>query len=304
MIQRLRLSHFQNHSATQIDFAPGVTVITGPSDQGKSAIIRAINWVLFNRPSGDGFRQEGFDEVRAALTLDNATITRLRTKKQNLYRRNMDGTALEFAALRTDVPEEIRAAANIADAQVHNQHDPIFLLQDSPGEVAKKLNTLVGLDLDAMFARANRIVNDAKQTEQTASAQAEKITQELTAYAYLEGVEPLIAALEAKETERTQVQARAQALRTAIRTAESSQARLDKFPDPAPLQAEADALQKKLARATELRASAQELRTAAADVRGLNEDLTAHDADLAEDTARLAEIKTALKVCPTCSKPW
>ena len=50
-LKRVRLENFQSHKNSIIDFDRGLNVIVGPSDSGKSAIIRAIKWALYNETS-------------------------------------------------------------------------------------------------------------------------------------------------------------------------------------------------------------------------------------------------------------
>jgi exonuclease SbcC len=53
MIDHVAIKNFQSHKNTNIDFQRnGVNVIVGTSDQGKSAILRAILWAVNNRPMG------------------------------------------------------------------------------------------------------------------------------------------------------------------------------------------------------------------------------------------------------------
>ena len=42
MLNSLKITNFQSHSNTEIDFDPRLTVLVGPSNNGKTAIIRAI----------------------------------------------------------------------------------------------------------------------------------------------------------------------------------------------------------------------------------------------------------------------
>lgn len=41
MIRRIVLRNFQNHRRLRIDLDPRVTTVVGPSDAGKSAVVRA-----------------------------------------------------------------------------------------------------------------------------------------------------------------------------------------------------------------------------------------------------------------------
>jgi exonuclease SbcC len=58
-IKKLSLRNFQSHRETDLEFSPGLNIIVGPSDQGKSAIIRALRWLFYNEPRGTGFIRVG-----------------------------------------------------------------------------------------------------------------------------------------------------------------------------------------------------------------------------------------------------
>ena len=49
-VRRITLENFQSHKHTEMEFGPELNVIVGPSDSGKSAIIRALKWVMYNEP--------------------------------------------------------------------------------------------------------------------------------------------------------------------------------------------------------------------------------------------------------------
>ena len=61
-ITKIRLENFQDHTDTVIELEPGINLITGSSDAGKSAALRALNFVLHNQPRGDAFIQLGANE--------------------------------------------------------------------------------------------------------------------------------------------------------------------------------------------------------------------------------------------------
>ncbi|WP_035425703.1 AAA family ATPase, partial [Halalkalibacterium ligniniphilum] len=60
-INTVRLENFQSHLDTSIDFSTGLNVIVGQSDSGKTSILRAIRWVLYNQPRGTDFMRVGAD---------------------------------------------------------------------------------------------------------------------------------------------------------------------------------------------------------------------------------------------------
>ncbi len=81
------LENFQSHKYSIVEFNEGLNVIVGPSDTGKSAIIRGIKWALYNEPAGDYFIREG-GERDCTVTLefsDNTKVKRYRSKSKNVY---------------------------------------------------------------------------------------------------------------------------------------------------------------------------------------------------------------------------
>ncbi|HTS14584.1 MAG TPA: AAA family ATPase, partial [Candidatus Sulfotelmatobacter sp.] len=55
---RLRLHDFQRHADVDLAFAPGLTVVRGPNESGKSTIQRAIEVALFRRATAGGVEME------------------------------------------------------------------------------------------------------------------------------------------------------------------------------------------------------------------------------------------------------
>ena len=53
LIEAIEITNFQSHANTVLEFHEGVNVIKGTSGHGKSAIIRALEWLLTNTYYGD-----------------------------------------------------------------------------------------------------------------------------------------------------------------------------------------------------------------------------------------------------------
>ena len=150
----LRLYRFMSHLDSIVNFHPGINIFIGETDEGKSVIIRAIDLVLNNRPTGMQFvtyeQQHGF----ALLGLDNnKTIIRGRRVRENYYVL-LDDAKKEFKAFGTNVPEDIAEAHSIKKvvldenmsiaANLAKQHDPPFLLTESGGTKAKVVGKVSG----------------------------------------------------------------------------------------------------------------------------------------------------------------
>lgn len=141
MIKALTLQNFQSHKDNHIELSPGVNIIIGPSDSGKTAIIRALRWAIFNRPQGDHFRSHWGGCTSVEIELDNHTIIRKKDKGDEYI---LDEAS--FKAFRSDIPDEIIKAFNINEINLQMQLDAPFLLNDSSGSVAQHFNRVAKLE--------------------------------------------------------------------------------------------------------------------------------------------------------------
>lgn len=54
-IKSVRIENFANHKDTFVTLEPGTNIITGTSDSGKTAFVRALMFVLDNMSSGTSY---------------------------------------------------------------------------------------------------------------------------------------------------------------------------------------------------------------------------------------------------------
>lgn len=173
MINQLEIENFQSHKKTEFEFVPGINVITGPSDVGKSTIIRSMYSVVANKPSGDAYRRHG--SKKTAVTL-NGSVTKVRTGSDHRYELNGN----TYKALRTSVPQEITDHLRLTSDNFQGQHDTFFLISDSPGQVAKTLNQvadlqIIDLSLQAVKQKVREAKSNKKFYEEEFKKQEEKV---------------------------------------------------------------------------------------------------------------------------------
>lgn len=169
MISRLQIQNFQSHDATDLQLVPGVNVLVGSSDSGKSAVLRGLGWVATNRPRGTSFIRHGSDgDCQVTVTTDAGTITRLRSKSANQY--ILNGEVLE--AMRAEVPADVAAALNLTDINIAGQFDGHFLLTDSPGNIAKAIND--SAHLEEAEACASKLASDQRAVQASVREWEEK----------------------------------------------------------------------------------------------------------------------------------
>ena len=140
----IKLTDFQAHEALEVRFAPGITTIIGPTDKGKSSILRALGWVAQNNIAGEEFIREGAKEasVRLVVTDGKRSHTIVRSKgKENSY--SLDGKKL--VAFGQGVPRDIAELLQLNEINFQLQHDAPFWFSETAGEVSRKLNTVIDL---------------------------------------------------------------------------------------------------------------------------------------------------------------
>lgn len=143
LLDSLRIKNFQAHEDFGIAFDAGVTAIVGPTDSGKSSVIRAIRWLATNEPSGEEFVRWGSSGSQVRLKLSSGVSVVRERGGENIYK--LDGK--EFRAFGNGVPPEIQSALGLADINFQGQYDSPFWLSSTAGEVARSLNRIVNLEI-------------------------------------------------------------------------------------------------------------------------------------------------------------
>lgn len=141
MLKSLTIQNFQAHKRLEVRFDPRITTIIGPSDVGKSAVIRALTWLATNKPAGTAFIREGSKATNVELFVDGKTILRHRSASVNTY--ELDGQ--ELKAFGNDVPPEVLKLLNLSSVNFQGQHDSPFWFSETAGEVSRQLNQIVDL---------------------------------------------------------------------------------------------------------------------------------------------------------------
>ena len=67
MISKIKIKNFRSHKNTEIELSSGVNIICGDNDLGKSTILRALNWVNNNKPSGDSYITHGKNKSTVSI---------------------------------------------------------------------------------------------------------------------------------------------------------------------------------------------------------------------------------------------
>jgi len=179
VIRSLKVSNFQAHKDSEINFTPGLNVLVGKSDSGKSSILRCLSFLQEGKPTGFSFASHWLGhggKVEARIDYDDGYVYRSKSKSSNEW--DCNGTILK--ATGQGVPEEVAQLANWSEVNRCGQHDSMFLIEDSNGQVAKRLNELVNLDIiDRSIGNASKDVKQNKASIDSKQEQIRSIDEQL-----------------------------------------------------------------------------------------------------------------------------
>lgn len=234
------IENFQSHVKSELDFSKGLNVIVGPSDNGKSAVLRAIRWALYNEPRGSDFVRSGARECRVTVTMsDGVEITRelLLTKSggsgRSRYVVRVPGEEQQvFEGFGIEVPAEVIRAHGmpqvLLDTDKHvslsfgSQLEGPFLMAETGSFRARAIGRLLGVHVvDAAMRNTQRDMRTVKGEVGRLEKELERYDQELRQYDDIPEQEARLLQAEA-------MLARADELGQRLKQLEALQAELDR----------------------------------------------------------------------------
>lgn len=202
MIKSIVLKNFMSHKDSYLELDPGLNVITGDNEAGKSNVLRGIDWIVNNRPSGDSMCSHWGGETMAGVIVDGKLVQRYRLENgQNLYTiTHENGEEEEFRAFGKGVPYEIHKLLNIRPVNMHSQMDGPFLLNQSPADVARYFNEIVNLDvIDRAIKGITKILNTDRDDLARTEAREGQLRDSVSEYDWLGEAEGCVVKLEATQ---------------------------------------------------------------------------------------------------------
>ena len=198
-LKKLTLKNFQKHENLTIDFTPGVNILYGHSDAGKSCIFRAIGFVFFGDPRDDKtIRREGSKQTSVAALLDNGNeVERVKSASVNRYIVRIPGQQeLVYDSIGAEIPEEVQQVLQVKLVDIDqnslnlNLAEQITMpfLTDLPGSSRLKLfNKLTGNDLldkvagnfNKEILNINKEIKNVTYTIETNKPKVESLSNEI-----------------------------------------------------------------------------------------------------------------------------
>lgn len=203
MLKRIIAENIQCYPKLNIRFSPGLNIIIGESDTGKTTIARIIEWSYSNEPNGEEFKEQFLrhneKEAKVILKFDDCKIGRVRSNTKNYYLLN---NRKLNAIGKGKIPEEISNALRLHDINFQSFTDPNFLFAQKDSEVAKYLNKIAdleGIESANKGIKKEKLEVDKKIKEIKKELKEKK--EKLNSYKWINEIEPKIEVLLIKEQE-------------------------------------------------------------------------------------------------------
>ncbi len=209
-VKKLVVENFQSHERTELELSPGLNVIVGPSDYGKSALVRALRWLFYNEPKGADFVRVGARSCRVSAELSNGVrLERVRDGRGNRYIVERPGKgALPLQGFGTEVPEEVVAATGVRkvaldertrlEVNVAAQIEGPFLLAENGAVRAKVIGQLGGVHIiDYAHRGVLTDLRRAREEEARLAGEVARLEEELKEYDFLPSLEERLSRLAA-----------------------------------------------------------------------------------------------------------
>ena len=240
MIRKITLENFMSHAKTEIELADGLTVLTGPNNCGKSALVAALQTIAANGNTSHVIRHDAKICRITVETDDDHTVVWERKKKGSV-KYTIDGEDIHRIGqkvppqlhdiLRLDrVSAEIGASKNEYDIHFGQQKTPVFLLDETGSRAAAFFASSSDASrLIEMQGNHRTRVRDSKSEAKRLTTELENTQKRLLSYqpvnVIVEKVE--VAAKQREKIQRTEQQiARVLELRKQLDTTRANQVRL------------------------------------------------------------------------------
>ena len=190
MLKRIELRNFMSHKHTVIDLASGLTVLVGPNNCGKSAVVAALQ-ILCANDNSTYVQRHGEKECSVRVDTDDGHVIEWHRDKSPYYL--IDGK--RFDRLKeSGMPEEelnrllrvpkVQTSSEDCDIHFAAQKSPIFLLDKSPAYAAGFFaSSSDAVRLVEMQALHRKKAGDARRDKERLESESRRLTAELEALA-------------------------------------------------------------------------------------------------------------------------
>jgi DNA repair exonuclease SbcCD ATPase subunit len=203
---RIEIRNLESHQETVIDLHPGVNVVTGANHVGKSGLLRAIMFVVYNYPTAGFDNMIRWGKTSAVVkidTYDGCWVLREKGKNINkyvVYDPSQAPEPITFEGFGTDPPEAVGIALGIRPISMgksdkiflhfSEQDEPTFMLSKSAPEIARWMYSLTNLeDIQAAIDALNLDYKGRGDSLKEADRRIERLSAELGRFGDVESKE-------------------------------------------------------------------------------------------------------------------
>lgn len=231
MIKSIRIKNFKSHKDSKILLKGGVNSIFGDSDSGKSAIMKALYWCIYNQPSGDSFINNPKISTIVSVELDNEIIIeREKGKGVNKYTIINGKDKQEFKSFNQGVPDEVKNLLKFKSFNFQLQFDDHFLLSNNSSEVAKFFNDVIDLDIiDSTFENILKDDFRIKAEIKRLKNSLEEINKESECFEWIDSADNELAGIEKIDGEISTIESNISHIYPKIEEIKESEIKLLKY---------------------------------------------------------------------------
>jgi len=179
-IKNVRMINFQNHRETYYELTDGLNIITGSSDNGKTACARALNFAINNIHSGDIIMHGKKNCIVELEFADGAIFRRIKGSENRVeYKNSNDKDFTVYKSFGTKYPDEVLKflgyppmSKALGPLNYSDQHNKNFLIDQSPSALPNIISTLIGVD-DLEEASKNLFSTVGEQSKDMTKLQKE-----------------------------------------------------------------------------------------------------------------------------------
>jgi len=198
MLRRIILENFMSHGRTEIDLADGLTVLTGPNNCGKSAVVAALQ-ILANNGRTKHVLRHGAKFCRITVETDDGhTICWERKKTTVKYTINGEDIHRVGVSIPDSLHEFLRLDQVVAETgkttheyDIHfgEQKSPVFLLSESGSRAASFFASSSDASRLVEMQHRHRLkLREQKATAKRLTAEQQVASSRLAAFEPLDAV--------------------------------------------------------------------------------------------------------------------
>ena len=185
-IKSVHLVNFQNHLDTKVILDNGLNLLVGTSDCGKTAIARAISYVINNDLDGNDFVHHGKRQTEIEIEFVDGAVIR-RTKGKDINRleykyANSDDWILK-SAFGTSYPDDVvdflgnpPSFDKLDSIAYSDQNNKNFLIDISPSSLPEVISKII--DIDDLENAAKLLQSKVKHLDKDIKTLTQSITDD------------------------------------------------------------------------------------------------------------------------------